>query len=279
MVLEKNIFKGFYYIWAWQPFWSMDHDHFSNLSFSCPKEAPHKIWATLAQRLQRRSHLKLSTVFPYKCMGPMQTYTEATWPRRKKVKWQCTAIILAILVDLPSPMICAKIQPEGILCSGEEDFYHIWAWRPSWSMDANYFSNLSFPCPREVPNKIWATLAQRLHRRSHFEILNIFPIQMHREANLTSSWKGQMSMYDHYFSNFGRPPVPDALCKDSAIRHPRFWRRRFLKVFTIYGHGDHLGQLTVTILAILHSPNLRRLDMKFEQKWLRGFRGEVVWKC
>ena len=54
---------------------------------------------------------------------------------------------------------------------------------------------------------------------------------MHTEANL----------YDHYFSNFGRPPVPNDLSKDSAPRHPRFWRR-FLKVFTIYGHGSHLGQ-------------------------------------
>ena len=26
------------------------------------------------------------------------------------------------LVDLSSPMICAKIQPQGILGSGEEDF-------------------------------------------------------------------------------------------------------------------------------------------------------------
>ena len=23
-------------------------------------------------------------------------------------------------------------------------------------------------------------------------------------------------MYDHYFSNFGRPSVPDDICKDSA---------------------------------------------------------------
>ena len=30
--------------------------------------------------------------------------------------------ILAILVDLPSPMTYAKIQPKGILGSGEEDF-------------------------------------------------------------------------------------------------------------------------------------------------------------
>ena len=29
-------------------------------------------------------------------------------------------------------------------------------------------------------------------------------------------------MYDHYFSNFGRTPVPDDLCKDSATKHPPF---------------------------------------------------------
>ena len=29
---------------------------------------------------------------------------------------------LSNLVELPSPMICAKIQPQGILGSWEEDF-------------------------------------------------------------------------------------------------------------------------------------------------------------
>ena len=48
-------------------------------------------------------------------------------------------------------------------------------------------------------------------------------------------------MYDPHFSSFGRPPFHDDLSKDSAPRHPRFWRR-FLNVFTIYGHGRHLGQ-------------------------------------
>ena len=86
-----------------------------------------------------------------------------------------------------------------------------------------------------------------------------------------------MLIYNIYFSNFGRPPVPNDLCKDSAPRHPRFGEEDFLKVFTIYGHGGHLGQLTATILAIFHSPNLRRLHMKFEQNWPRGSREEVVW--
>ena len=60
-VMEKKIFKGFYHIWAWRPSWSMDRHHFSNLSFLHPEEAPYEIWAKLAQRLQRRSCLKMLT--------------------------------------------------------------------------------------------------------------------------------------------------------------------------------------------------------------------------
>ena len=60
-VMEKKIFKGFYHIWAWRPSWSTNRDHFSNLSFPHPKEAPYEIWAKLAQRLQRRSRLKMLT--------------------------------------------------------------------------------------------------------------------------------------------------------------------------------------------------------------------------
>ena len=53
-------------------------------------------------------------------MGPIQMHTEANLTSPKKVKRQCTIIILATLVDLPFPMICAKIQPEGSHCSGED---------------------------------------------------------------------------------------------------------------------------------------------------------------
>ena len=53
-------------------------------------------------------------------------------------------------------------------------------------------------------------------------------------------------------------------------------REEVFKVFTIFGHGGHLRQQTVTILAIFCSPYLRRLHMKFEQNWPRGSRGEVV---
>ena len=95
-VLEKKIFKGFYHIWAWRPPWSTNRDHFSNLSFPQPKEAPHEIWAKFAQR---RSRLKFWTFLPYKCIR------KQNWPYHKKVKCQCTTIILATSIDFQFPMI------------------------------------------------------------------------------------------------------------------------------------------------------------------------------
>ena len=41
-------------------------------------------------------------------------------------------------------------------------------------------------------------------------------------------------------------------------------------------HGGHLDLRTVTIFTNFQSPFNTRLHMKFEEIWLRGFRGEVV---
>ena len=50
----------------------------------------------------------------------------------------------------------------------------------------------------------------------------------------------------------------------------------FLRVFTIYGHGGHLGHVTWTIYINFRSPFPRRLHIKFSFDWPSGFRGEVV---
>ena len=34
-------------------------------------------------------------------------------------------------------------------------FYHIWAWRPSWSCDPDAANKLLFLLPKEAPYKIW----------------------------------------------------------------------------------------------------------------------------
>ena len=113
-----------------------DHD-FSNFGSSPVPKDICKDSAIRHARFWRRRFLK---VFP------IQMHREA----RKKVKRQRTTILLAILVDLPSPMIPANVQPQKIF----KGFYHIWAWRPSWSTDRDHFSNLLFPHPKEAPYEI-----------------------------------------------------------------------------------------------------------------------------
>ena len=50
----------------------------------------------------------------------------------------------------------------------------------------------------------------------------------------------------------------------------------FFKVFTIYGHGGHLGHVTWTIYINFRSPFPRRLHIKFGHDWPSSFRGEDV---
>ena len=50
------------------------------------------------------------------------------------------------------------------------------------------------------------------------------------------------------------------------------------KVFTIYGHGGHLGHVTWTIYIIFRSPFPRRLHIKFGFDWSSSFRGEDLCK-
>ena len=57
-------------------------------------------------------------------------------------------------------------RPSG---SGEEDFegfYHIWAWRPSWSCDPDAANKLSFPLPKNL-----ALIGQEVLEKM-FEIVN-----------------------------------------------------------------------------------------------------------
>ena len=54
LVLEKEIFKGFYHIWAWPPSWSCDLYHLYKLSFPLPKKAPHEIRALIGQEVSEK---------------------------------------------------------------------------------------------------------------------------------------------------------------------------------------------------------------------------------
>ena len=51
----------------------------------------------------------------------------------------------------------------------------------------------------------------------------------------------------------------------------RFWRRRFFKVFTIYGHGSHVGHVNQLICINFHSHSPLSCNMSFGSKWPNCF--------
>ena len=61
--------------------------------------------------------------------------------------------------------------------------------------------------------------------------------------------------------NHGSTWVPDATYQVSRSLVNWFWGRRFkfLKVFTIYGHGGHIGNVTLRVSTNFYSLSPRRL--------------------
>ena len=64
LVPEKEIFKGFYHIWAWRPSWLCDLNHLNQFSFPLPKEDPYEILFQSAQWFQRRRKCWQHTYIP-----------------------------------------------------------------------------------------------------------------------------------------------------------------------------------------------------------------------
>ena len=50
-----------------------------------------------------------------------------------------------------------------------------------------------------------------------------------------------------YLNNLGSTRIHTATYQVSRSSVNWFWRRRFFKVFTIYGHGGHPGHVTRTV--------------------------------
>ena len=100
-------------------FWSMDHTHFSNLSFSCPLRLHMKFEQHWLRSFRGKAIWNYQHFFHTNVWGPYKCIQKQTWPCRKKVKCQCMTIILATLVDRPFQMIYAKIQLQAIVGFGE----------------------------------------------------------------------------------------------------------------------------------------------------------------
>ena len=68
-------------------------------------------------------------------------------------------IIRTNLVDRMPKMLYTKFQGSMFLGSGEEEiskgFYHISAWRPSWSYDRDFTNKITLPHLIAAPHAIW----------------------------------------------------------------------------------------------------------------------------
>ena len=72
-------------------------------------------------------------------------------------------------------MLHSKFKIIGHLVLGKKmfkGFSHIWAWRPSWSIDLDHLYKLSFPLPLEASYKILALICQALLEEKTFEIVD-----------------------------------------------------------------------------------------------------------
>ena len=49
-------------------------------------------------------------------------------------------------------------------------FYHIWAWRPSWSCDLDFAIKLEMPLPKEAPHKVSTRSAKWFQRRRSLKL-------------------------------------------------------------------------------------------------------------
>ena len=64
---------------------------------------------------------------------------------------------------IPSFFEIGPPVPEKKILKG---FYHIGAWRPSWSCDKHHVIRFSFPCTRKLSYKVWFRSAQKFLRKS-----------------------------------------------------------------------------------------------------------------
>ena len=72
--------------------------------------------------------------------------------------------------------------------------------------------------------------------------------------------------------------VPNAIYHVSIISIIRFRRRRFLKLFTIYGHGSHLGHVTSAVLIIVGPICLMKAEYIIWRQSVEWLQGKICFK-
>ena len=94
--------------------------------------------------------------FPYKSIG------DQIWPCHKIGQGQPRGIIWTNCVALEYSMLPYQVSRSSAFQFQRrifKGFYHIWAWRQSWSCDLDHLNQPLFLHLKEAPHKIWLQLA------------------------------------------------------------------------------------------------------------------------
>ena len=89
--------------------------------------------------------------------------------------------------------------------------------------------------------------------------------------NLTLVWNRSRSTQGHNLNTLGSTYIDNATYQVSRSSVYWFSRRRFFKVFIIYGHGGHVGRVTQLICINFHSHSPISFHMSFGSKSLNYF--------
>ena len=75
----------------------------------------------------------------------------------------------------------------------------------------------------------------------------------------------------HNLNNFGSTRIDNATYQVSRSSVNCFWKRGFLKIFTIYDHYVHVGHVTKLICIKFYSHSHLSFHMSFGFKWPNCF--------
>ena len=70
-------------------------------------------------------------------------------------------------------MLHTKFQGHQSIGSGEEDFYHIWAWRSCWSCDPTHLYKFSFLFPLKLSYELWFQIALLFLKKKKKQVLTL----------------------------------------------------------------------------------------------------------
>ena len=135
------------------------------------------------------------------------------------------------------------------------------------------------PAVSKEKQSFYLTPSTNFHIIDYNTFVLPFLIQKPKGPNLALLENESRSTQCQHFSELANTQVPDAKSQVSSPSACLFWRRKYLKIFTIYGHDGHLGHVSLTILSKFHWHIQCRLNMKYDFNWPSGFWGKEVIFC